>query len=448
MKIENLFTGESLGEIGETQAGEVAGIFKRAQNFASLHRRGEDVQPIEVLARVGHALDAASAEIIDLLSAETGMPAKLASESFRKFMFSLRRASSSEPTQLMEHAGEGGTAYSFTRKFPLGIAAAFTSFSDPLGSLSRSLFPALKARVPMIIKPSSLAALPVLRIVKIVQESGFSDGEVQAIVTRHASNVLEPIVHEDHVSYLSCSGSQNTCLGFQERHPLLPKTFELYSCSTAVVMRSADVDLAASAIARSFTRFQGQAPGRIQRVLIDAGSFDYLANRIAEELTNMVSGDPSNSATDFSKLRDRASQDEFVSITHGNTSSASGIMYGGGIRDGIPVPLVLEHSERWSHMWERDLMLPFLVIKRFSSDEEAIAAANSSPSTWTCFVYTDDLNDLNLLTSRLDSSRIVVNSQDAQWEGGKVFFSGYPSASFRWITESGFFAEKEVKVSR
>ena len=446
MKIESVFTGESLGEIRETRVGEVAEIFKLAQSFAISRRMGADMQPVDAFANVGRALDAASSEIINLLSAETGMPVKLASESFREFMFSLRMASYPQFVPLKEHAEEEISAYSFTRKFPAGIAVTFTSFSDPLGSLAGSLFPALKAMAPIIIKPSSLAALSVLRIVKILQESGFNNGALQAVVAKHTSNVPEHIMRDDHVTSFLCSGSPDTFRGFQEKYPLMPKMFELYSSSTAIVMNSADLDLAASAIARSFTRFQGQSPGRIQRVIVDSRSFDYLVNRITEELMGMVGGDPSDSATDISKLRNRARQEEFASMASGIRGGASGILYGGGTNEGVPVPLMLEYSERWSHLWERDLMLPFIVIRRFSSDEEAMAAANSSTSTWNCFVYTDDLNDLNLLTSGLNYSRIVANSQDAHWGGGKIFSSGYTDAPFRLIAGSGLFKEKEVVV--
>ncbi len=448
MKISSVFNREPIGDVPETEVADLKEIIEKAENFIATLDSGPSKPVTDLLLNSIKALDAKADNITRLLSAETGMPLRLASMSFQRFLESL-----SVRTEVYEPGNRsGGTCgsprgqFSFSIDYTVGIVVAITSFSDPLGSLSRILFPALAARVPVVIKPSSSAVLSVLSVIQTLQRSGLQEGAIQAVIARRSSAAVEQLLLNRNVSMVFAAGSPASFLALQEKHPLGTRAFELYSSSTALVLHASDLDLAASAIAGSFTRFQGQAPGRIQRVLVDSDSFDYLVNRISEELMRMKAGDPSDRSTDISRLSNQAKEEEFASISIGKFGSAAAILYGGGIKDGIPVPLVLEYTEARKELWEKDVMLPLLIVRRFSSSGEAISIANSIASRWCSYAYTDDLNDLNLLSSRLDFGRIYVNSLDTYWPGGQTFISGYTGANGKGIQGISLLRRREVQV--
>jgi aldehyde dehydrogenase (NAD+) len=91
-----------------------------------------------------------------------------------------------------------GPRFNYVRREPYGVIGQIVPWNTPLKLMARGFAAAIACGNTMVVKPSVVAPLSVLRFAKTVHEAGFPPGSVN-IITGSGRTVGKAIVEHPHV---------------------------------------------------------------------------------------------------------------------------------------------------------------------------------------------------------------------------------------------------------
>jgi betaine-aldehyde dehydrogenase/5-carboxymethyl-2-hydroxymuconic-semialdehyde dehydrogenase len=251
--------------------------------------------------------------------------------------------------------------------------------------------PALAAGCTVVLKPAEWSPLSCSLLGDLVAEAELPPG-VFNIVQGIGEEVGAALVSHPDVRRISFTGSPETArsIGVAAARNLVPFTGELGGKGPLLVFADCDLEAAARKAAGQYDD-AGQVCLAGTRLLIEepvAGAFLELFQRFVDE---HVLGDPRDDATTVSPLihaehfervagfveRARANGDEIV--RGGHPAERGGLFY--------EPTLVLPRSNE-SEIVQREVFGPVLTLQTFSTEEEGVELANSTPYGLSAIVYT------------------------------------------------------------
>ena len=175
-------------------------------------------------------------------------------------------------------SGDGGLV--FTLRAPVGVVAAITPWNFPLNIPSRKLGPALAAGNGVVFKPSEVTPLLGQRLVDALLEGGLP---TSAIAVLHGgAEVASALVTDDRVDAVTFTGSTNVGEAIHRASRASQRTqLEMGGKNPLVVLEDADLDRAATLIAKGAFGLSGQACTGTSRVIVHDAVHDALVERIA-----------------------------------------------------------------------------------------------------------------------------------------------------------------------
>ena len=283
-----------------------------------------------------------------------------------------------------------GTANRVIR-MPSGPAVVITPWNAPFMLSTWKTAPALAAGSTVVLKPAEWSPLSCSLLGDLVAEAGLPPG-VFNIVQGIGEEVGAALVSHPDVRRISFTGSPETArsIGVAAARNLVPFTGELGGKGPFLVFADCDLEAAARKAAGQYDD-AGQVCLAGTRLLVEeavAGAFLELFHRFVDE---HVLGDPRDDATTVSPLihaehfervagyveRARANGDEIV--RGGRPAECGGLFY--------EPTLVLPRSNE-SEIVQREVFGPVLTLQTFSTEEEGVELANSTPYGLSAIVYT------------------------------------------------------------
>ena len=186
---------------------------------------------------------------------------------------------------------------------------------------------------------------------------------------------------------------------------------ELGGKDAAVVLKDADLDLAAKNIVAGAYSYSGQRCTAIKRVLVVDEVADKLVEKIAEGIKNLKVGNPLEVDADIVPLIDSKSAD-FVQGLIDEAVKLGGKLVAGGQREGnLIYPTLIDNvTEDMRLAWEEPFG-PVLPIIRVKDMEEAIKIANKSEYGLQSSVFTQNINDAFYVAGKLEVGTVQVNNK-------------------------------------
>ena len=180
----------------------------------------------------------------------------------------------------------------------------------------------------------------------------------------------------------------------------------------------------------NFTRVQGQSCGSTSRLLVH----ERLKNEILEHVTSEVSairiGMPEDEATQMGSLITQAHRERVMQFIRGGTEEGARLVVGGKIADAPQLaegaflePTVFDDVHPSSRLASDEIFGPVLSTLTFSSEDEAIAIANSTRYGLSASVWTNDLDRALRTSQRLEAGYVWINDVETRYPG--VPFGGW-----------------------
>ena len=390
---------------------ERSDILTRA--FQLLHERIDDLAMLMTL-EMGKPLAEAKGEIA------------YAAEFFRHFAGEATRINGGYQT-----APAGGARFLVARQ-PVGPCLLITPWNFPMAMGTRKLGPAIAAGCTSVIKPAHQTPLSMLALGQILIDAGLPQGVVNIVTCESSGAVMEPLIRSGKARKLSFTGSTKVgkILLEQCAEKVLRTSMELGGNAPLIVFEDADLDEAVAGAIAAKMRNMGEACTSANRMYVHESLVEEFGRRLAEQLGGFTLGRGTDEGVRVGPLIDEAAQRKVADLVADAVDKGATVLTGGSApdRDGyFYSPTVLTDVPRDARMAHEEIFGPVAPITPFSTEEEAIAAANDTRFGLVAFVFTNDLRRALRVSEALETGMVGLNQ-------GVV---SNPYAPFGGVKESG-----------
>jgi 5-carboxymethyl-2-hydroxymuconic-semialdehyde dehydrogenase len=297
-------------------------------------------------------------------------------------------------------------------RMPAGPTVVITPWNAPFMLSTWKCAPALAAGNTVVLKPAEWSPLSCSLLMDLVVEAGFPPG-VFNLVQGVGEEVGAALVGDPRVRRISFTGSPETgrAIGLAAAANLTPFTAELGGKGPLIVFDDADLDLALDRAAAMYDD-AGQVCLAGTRLLVAASLYDRFRDALVARAAAHVLGDSRDPATTVSPLIhpdhlarvegfvERARAEGHRVLTGGQRWRTPGLWY---------EPTVIEPRSNDAEIVQREVFGPVLTLQRFTSEDEAVALANSTRYGLSAMVFTGDRARADRVGERLRAGTIWVN---------------------------------------
>ena len=320
-----------------------------------------------------------------------------------------------------------------TIKKPVGPCFFVTPWNFPLAMGTRKIGPAVAAGCTMVIKPAAQTPLTMLALAAILGEAGLPDGVLNVLPSTHAKEMSQALQGDDRLRKVSFTGSTGVgrTLVRQSADQLQRVSMELGGNAPFLVFADADLDAAVDGAMVAKMRNMGEACTAANRFLVHQDVAAEFAEKLAARMGGLTLGRGQDDGVDVGPLIDEDAVDSVARLVTDAVHDGARVVTGGARPDGAGwfyQPTVLLDVPADSAINTEEIFGPVAPITTFSTEEEAVAAANATEYGLASYVYTRDLSRTIRMAESLDFGMVGVNT-------GLI---SNPAAPFGGVKASGF----------
>jgi succinate-semialdehyde dehydrogenase/glutarate-semialdehyde dehydrogenase len=315
---------------------------------------------------------------------------------------------------------------------PVGVSILVTPWNFPAAMATRKIGPALAAGCTVILKPASETPLTALAIASLLEDAGVPAGVVNVIPSHRSSKVVGAIINDPRVRKLSFTGSTQvgSVLLREAASTIVNCSMELGGNAPFIVFDDADVDDAVKGAMIAKMRNGGEACTAANRFYVQDGIADAFTRKFATAMQAMRVGPGLEAGVDLGPLVNKSAQNNMISFVDDATRKGARIVTGGHRPDRKGFffePTLLTDVPDNANLLNDEIFGPIAPVQRFSSTEEAITKANSTPYGLIAYIFTGNLAKGLAVAERIESGMVGLNR-------GVV---SDPAAPFGGVKQSG-----------
>jgi succinate-semialdehyde dehydrogenase/glutarate-semialdehyde dehydrogenase len=285
----------------------------------------------------------------------------------------------------------------------------------------------------MVVKPAQQTPLSMLALAKILEDAGLPGGVLNVLTAKHSGAVIEPLLKDPRTRKLSFTGSTEIGrkLIEQSAEQVLRVSMELGGNAPFLVFQDADLDAAIEGAMLAKMRNVGEACTAANRFHVHESLATEFAERLAQRMGALKVGRGTEPDVDVGPLIDENQREKVSELVGDAVERGARTLLGGGRPDGPGYffePTVLAGVPDDARLLAEEIFGPVAPVATFSSDEEAIAAANRTEFGLVAYVYTRDLHRAFRVCEGIETGMVGLNQ-------GVV---SNPAAPFGGVKQSGF----------
>lgn len=387
----------------------------------------------DILLTISQALVARVEEFANLITAEQGKPL---AESRGEVMYSANyfRWFSEEAVRVNGDIipADAPNKRIFVLKQPVGVVAAITPWNFPIAMLARKLGAALAAGCAFIAKPAPETPLSALALAELCALAGVPAG-VFNVITGDAEMIGSQLMKSPLVRKVTFTGSTEVgkILIRQSADTVKKLTLELGGNAPFVVFDDADIEQAVEGAIYGKYRNAGQTCICVNRFLVHEKVAPAFTERLVSRSKELVVGDGATPTTQVGPLITEEAAEKVTRLIESARREGASIALapvGNSRGKRFISPTVITGVKPSMSIWNEEIFGPVSAITTFSTDDEAIALANSTPHGLAAYVYSNNLSRAMKVSEQLEYGMVGVN--DTAISSVQAPFGG--------IKESGF----------
>ncbi|HEY4411772.1 MAG TPA: NAD-dependent succinate-semialdehyde dehydrogenase, partial [Gaiellaceae bacterium] len=300
-------------------------------------------------------------------------------------------------------------------KNPIGVTVGITPWNFPAAMPTRKSAPALAAGCTMVLKPAEQTPLTALAIAQLGLEAGLPEGVFQ-VVTGAAEDapVIGGEMTSNHtVRKLGFTGSTEIgkLLMAQCAQQVKKVSLELGGNAPFLVFDDADLEEAVSGAMTCKFRNSGQTCISANRILVQDGIYDAFVSRLVEEGAKLKVGNGLEPDTKVGPLIEQSAIDKVERHVGDAVDRGGELLLGGeGLGGLFWQPTVLANVSADAAMSHEETFGPVAGVARFSTEEQAVRAANDTPYGLATYYYTRDMARIWRLSESLEYGIHGINT--------------------------------------
>jgi len=297
---------------------------------------------------------------------------------------------------------------------PIGVCAAITPWNFPAAMITRKAAPALAAGCTMVVKPASQTPLTALALAELAQRAGVPAGVFSVITGNDTRDIAGELTANPLVRKLTFTGSTEVgrLLLAQAAQTVKKCSMELGGNAPFIVFDDADLDAAADGVMLAKFRNGGQSCIGANRVLVQSGIYDALAERIVERMARLKVGNGLEPGVQVGPLIDDAALRKSQALVDDALAQGARLLSGGKphvLGGGFFQPTLLADVTHGMRIAREEIFGPVMPLLRFDSDDEAIAMANDSEFGLAAYLFSRDAARIWRNAARIESGMVGIN---------------------------------------
>lgn len=303
---------------------------------------------------------------------------------------------------------------------PKGVYAIITPWNFPFMIPTEYLSAGLAAGNTIVWVPAPTTSLCAIKLVECLEEAGLPKGVIN-LVTGEGAIVGDEIVANPGTDAIGFTGSSQTGKLIATRGAGKPLLLELGGNGPTIVLKDADIKLAAASIASGCFFNAGQVCSSTERILVHETIYENLTEQLLNYAKNVVLGDPFDPQTTMGPLNNNKVLMKNISHSEDAIEKGAQILHGGRIARGLGSKLYFEPTvvidvPKTSLYNTDETFGPVVPIIPFKTKEEALSIANNNDWGLVNSVFTNSLKDSMYFAEHLRAGIVNVNENSNYWE--------------------------------
>jgi len=432
--VEDPSTGQPLAEVADATPGDALAALAAAAGAQAEWAASAPRERGEILRRAYELLLAGVDDLALLMTLEMG---KALGESRAEILYAAEflRWFSEEAVRIHGRymTNTTGAGRILTMRQPVGPCVFVTPWNFPTAMGTRKIAPAVAAGCTMVVKPAQQTPLSMLALARVLEEAGLPGGVLNVITAHRSGAVIEPLLKDPRTRKLSFTGSTEVgrTLIEQSANQILRVSMELGGNAPFIVFEDADLDAAVEGALTAKLRNVGEACTAANRFHVHESIAGEFARRMAARMATLKVGRGTEPGVDIGPLIDERQRAIVEDLVRDAVARGAKLLAGGERLPGpgyFFAPTVLADVPADARALREEIFGPVAPVTTFSTEEQAVSAANATEYGLVAYLYTRDLARTFRVAEAIEAGMVGVNQ-------GIV---SNPAAPFGGVKQSGF----------
>jgi 1-pyrroline dehydrogenase len=411
--VVNPATGETIATVASSDAADVEAAVAAAEGAFAEWSSTTPRHRCEVLHRVAQAVEIDVETLSEIEMRNVGKPRSIIEVEMDLSVDNLRFFGSAARFLEGRAAGEyleGRTSY--VRRDPLGVVAGIAPWNYPLNMAVWKLGPALAAGNTMVLKPSELTPLSILRFAEITAD--ILPPGVFNVVLGQGETAGAALVSHPKIALVSLTGDVATgkIIARTAADSLKRVHLELGGKAPVVVFDDADIESLIATLSEGSYYNSGQDCTAPCRVITGPGVFDDFVAGFTDAVGKINVGDPFDPDVFMGPVISADQQARVSGMVDRAVEAGAEVTVGGKARPGRGYyyePSVVVNPAQDSEIVQREVFGPVVTVQRFTDESQALAWANDVDYGLSASVWTSDVGRAMRMTRAMQFGCVWVN---------------------------------------
>ena len=332
---------------------------------------------------------------------------------------------------------------------PVGVCAAFTPWNFPYNQAIRKVAAAIASGCTIVLKGPEDSPSAIMAIARMFHEAGLPKGCLN-IVWGKPAEISDYLIRSPIVRKVSFTGSvpvgkQLAALAGQY---MKRGTWELGGHSPVMVFDDADIDRAATMLAKFKIRNAGQVCVSPTRFYVQKGAYDKFLAKFTDVLKGIKVGNGLEAGIDMGPLVHARRVSAIESFVEDSVKRGGKVVLGGEATQGKGFffnPTVITDLPDDSMLMTEEPFGPIAPVVPFTDIDEVLKRANSLPFGLSSYVFTNSLQTATKVSNGIEAGMVNINHFGSALaetpfggvkdsgigsEGGTEMFEGYLVTKF------------------
>jgi succinate-semialdehyde dehydrogenase/glutarate-semialdehyde dehydrogenase len=319
----------------------------------------------------------------------------------------------------------------------VGVVAAVTPWNFPAAMIARKIAPALAAGCTIVAKPAEDTPLTSLALAVLAEEAGVPPGVLNVITASRsrAAEVVDVWLGDARVRKITFTGSTpvGKHLARESASTLKRLSLELGGNAPFIVFDDADVDAAVEGLMAAKFRNGGQTCVSPNRVFAQTGIHDVFVRKLGERVAALRVGPATDEGSQIGPMINQQAVRKIESHIADALERGADLIVGGTRlhQERGPnyiAPTVLTGATAAMTLASEETFGPLAAVFRFTTEDEVVQAANSTPYGLAAYFYSRDLSRVWRVAAAIECGIVGINE-------GLISSAAAP---FGGIKESGY----------
>ncbi|KAF4417279.1 NAD-dependent aldehyde dehydrogenase, partial [Fusarium acutatum] len=339
-------------------------------------------------------------------------------------------------------------SYAIVVREPYGVVLAIAPWNAPYVLGARSVAFALATGNTTVLKGSELSPRVFWAIGDIFRQAGLPDGCLNVIYhrTADAAAVTEALIAHPAIKKINFTGSTlvgSIIASLAGKH-VKPLLLELGGKASAIVLKDADVNKAATSCAVGAFIHGGQVCMSTERILVHRSISDEFSAALKEATQRLFGSEK----PPFVLVNSAAVQKNKGLIADAVAKGATTLLGDTDAAEDQPTkmrPVIISNVSKEMNIYHTESFGPTVSLLTFDTDEEALTIANDTDYGLSGAVFSEDLKAAMRVARKYESGAVHINSMTVHDEASLVHGGAKKSGYGRFNAAQGL-AEKDVIV--